>query len=513
MCNKIHFFTKLFTIAFALFLLVFAQQNAFACSCRETPTVLEDFESSEIVITASIVSLVKKDIVKEANVSEEDAEETEEEPINDYYQYKSVKILIEKAYKGGFKAGEELFIKQGSGADCGFTFSEKHIGKKYLFYMDEYDYGYAGESDDKGRNILYSVSFCGRSTGINGAFDDLAYLDKLDKVRGKTRISGTVLGTEEINTKLVNIPVNIIGDKKVYKVKTDKNGFFEIYDLPAGKYYIEPKIPFGWKINKGELNSGYVDYQTRKVLESKTTISLLLGDKRHSDASLYFEIDNAISGRIISPTGKPMPNVSVRAFPSNDENFDSFGSYDYTNEKGEFTLTTLSVGNYILVINSDGKFTDKEPFGRLFYPGVSDRAKASVVSIEAGKFLKGINIQIPQTVEIIEISGQFLYDDEKPVAEAHVKFIPDDKQAFDEIRAETDQQGRFTIRIPKAAKGKLFGEEYYYGDHIKSCPKLDEIIKNTDSHTVKTQEINIDFESEIPQNVKLLFPFPECKKE
>lgn len=31
--------------------------------------------------------------------------------------------------------------------------------------------------------------------------------------------------------------------KKTYETKTDENGVFEIYDLPPGKYFIEPEMP------------------------------------------------------------------------------------------------------------------------------------------------------------------------------------------------------------------------------------------------------------------------------
>lgn len=57
---------KLLIGAFATFLFIFVPQNVFACSCAEKPTVLENFESSEIVVTAGIASLEKKGTFKEA---------------------------------------------------------------------------------------------------------------------------------------------------------------------------------------------------------------------------------------------------------------------------------------------------------------------------------------------------------------------------------------------------------------------------------------------------------------
>ena len=60
------------------------------------------------------------------------------------------------------------------------------------------------EKDEIDRNLLvydvyfdeftknWEISYCGRSKRLESARDDLLYLDNLEKVKGKSRISGTL---------------------------------------------------------------------------------------------------------------------------------------------------------------------------------------------------------------------------------------------------------------------------------------------------------------------------------
>jgi hypothetical protein len=70
----------------------------------------------------------------------------------------------------------------------------------------------------------------------------------MEKARGKTRISGMVVGGNLRGLGSANIKIRIIGKNKTYTAITDKNGFYEIYGLPAGEYFIEPEIPKGLRI-------------------------------------------------------------------------------------------------------------------------------------------------------------------------------------------------------------------------------------------------------------------------
>jgi hypothetical protein len=78
------------------------------------------------------------------------------------------------------------------------------------------------------------------------------YLAGLSTSANKTRIAGEVTryDTDEENPqgntqRLRGIRIKITGAGKEYEVTTGADGFYELYGAPAGKYVLEPVIPYG----------------------------------------------------------------------------------------------------------------------------------------------------------------------------------------------------------------------------------------------------------------------------
>ena len=152
-----------------------------------------------------------------------------------------------EGFQGPIGVGEQMVFAQGTGADCVWGFSEKSIGQRYLFYLVQ-DNKYRGK---------WNASICGRSATVGLAADDLLYLEKVDSLHGRTRLSGTlsfyeasiVQGQEENHRTLARKKVRVIGEEETYELVTNQDGVYEIYDLPAGRYKIEPEIPSGSRID------------------------------------------------------------------------------------------------------------------------------------------------------------------------------------------------------------------------------------------------------------------------
>ena len=187
----------------ATFLL--AQQNTIACSCGPIWTVLDEFQMSELTITAKAVSFIKNnknDVYFRNNIT-------------------AVKMVVEKVYKGNVKVGDEILIGQDndSGVWCAWSFEETVIGKEFLFYLDD-----RKMKLDKNSRPIYYVSFCGKSTSLDQATGDLLFLDNLSKLHGKTRISGRIKCYNKLCPSAVNIEVKFTGEGKTFTTRTDKNG-------------------------------------------------------------------------------------------------------------------------------------------------------------------------------------------------------------------------------------------------------------------------------------------------
>lgn len=140
--------------------------------------------------------------------------------------------------------------------------------------------------------------------------------------------------------------------------------------------------------------------------------------------------------------------------------------------------SSILQGEYVLVANQDGKPSDREPFGKVFYPNVSERDRAALISIGPGETIDNIDIVIPKLEETITIEGVLSYSDGKPAVEEWVKFKvnkADDKVNGD-VSEQTDSAGRFTLRVLKGLTGELSGEDWILTGLYKNCPKVDELL-------------------------------------
>lgn len=160
-------FIKITLSVFALaFLLLIPVQIVFACECRapagNNRKVSDEFEQSETVITATVLSGPDR---------------------QDWFDQQSVKIRVEKTYKGTAKAGDILSFGQAAGKDCLWYFSEKNLGIGYLFYLAKptkaRPYKTTDEIEKSDAEPKYFVSTCGRSAALDQAELDIAYLDKV----------------------------------------------------------------------------------------------------------------------------------------------------------------------------------------------------------------------------------------------------------------------------------------------------------------------------------------------
>lgn len=489
----------LFSI-FSFSFLLSAAQNVSACSCGARPTVLESFDESDEVVILRVISVEK-------------VEDTAEDRYVD--GVRSATLIVEKVFKGNLKIRDEIVFGQGGGGDCIWTFNEESVGRQLLVYLTRPEKPTGRRylpSKDPG---LWYAFGCGRSTGLGGATDDLLYLENITKRRGKTRISGTIGGWQNPDLDVEGKKIKIIGSKKTYETKTDKDGVFEIYGLPPGKYFVEPEMPVGWKIHPYWLrySPSVIGNDIRQPeLKSPKQVAIKLEPKKHAGVDIVFTVDNSVRGRVLGPKGKPMERVCVYLLGPEQE---KWGPSDCTDEQGRFEITSIPLGEYVLVANKDGKPSDREPFGKIFYPNVVERDRAAVLHIGAGDFIGNIDIVIPRLEETITIEGVLRYSNGKPAVEEWVKFKitkADDKIEGD-VSEQTDSAGRFTLRVLKGLTGELTGEDWLLSGLYKNCPKVDELLEKSGGNnvTVHSNVVKLTTEQNVYE-VELTFPFPLCEK-
>jgi len=464
-----------------------------ACECTDRDfTVLGRFEDARFVVIARVLAVEK--------ISEPDTTRT--------------RMVIEKVYKGNLRVGQEMSFGQGESGSCDEDFDEDDIGVKFLFFL---------KPKEKNPTVWYADR-CEKSKPlpgfdthhVNDAADDLAYLEKMDKVTGKTRISGTLISYQESPhgrtdfKKVAATKVRLIGEKKTYETETNEDGVYEIYDLPAGRYTVEPKTPKGWAIENPSAYGGGAS----SGREDSEHFQLTLEKGRHAYFDFFFMVDTKIRGRVLNRFGSPMNNVCVNLIPTEGKVSEHFERIDCTEGKGVFEIEEIPFGSYFIVVNIKDKITANQPFRRFYYPYVYEREKAQVVTIVEGDDAKAIDIYVPEMKDVVDIDGLFLSADRKPVTRARIFFKAEktDELTDGDTFAVTDANGKFSLRVLKGLKGKLSGEVWLDENEYTECPQVVALLKmkgETGWEDQKT-EIEIQIEGNV-DNMELKLPFASCK--
>lgn len=346
---------KLLIFTCVLLAITIFAEVANACSCAGVRTVDEEFKDSLNVVIIKLQSF--------KDVSEKEA-----------YSNEQAKFFVQKVLKGELRTGEVLIFEQGQGADCVWGFDKSEIGEEYLFYLDK---------EDKEKNGAWSGSVCSRSGLVKHRRNDLLYLAKIHKVKGKTRLSGILnFDTESFFDEdesqlppLSNRKIKIIGEGKTFEVFTDKNGVYEIYDIPLGKYKVYTENINGWQ------TSG---------LEG---VEIEIKEKNQVERSFNYWIDNSIRGKVFDINGNPA-KVCLDLVPS--KQAEKFNKSDCTNGEGKYFFNALPEGGYIIVVNSLlNNPWNKMPISPIYYPNSITRENAIEVFINAGEHIEEINIISP----------------------------------------------------------------------------------------------------------------------
>lgn len=503
---------QFFAIVFVVGSILLAADFVRACSCMVSPPVNIAFQQAPNVVILKVKSVEKY---------------KEGEKGYGYGGIKQSKLTVEKVYKGNLKIGQELNFTQGGGADCIWTFTEDSIGEDFLFYLGEKPIdskasaGIIAATGQFPRVVaenLWVAITCSRSGHVKYRADDLKYIENIDKVSGKTRLSGTISqriesaieGGESAYKQLANRNIRVVGNGKNIQVKTDESGVYEIYDLPIGKYKVSVEPIVGYKTTP-------FDYPT---VES---IQVEIKTKQHIEQNFEYYIDNSISGKIFDLSGKPLKDVCLDLAPVEGKESKYFFNFDCTKEGGSFKLSQIPVGKYVIVVNYRNEISARQPFGVFYYPNKVKREEAQTITIGAGEYIKDLVITAPTTAETITISGKVIFENGIPKEKDGYEFIsvnfkPDKNEkettGIDgESRADVDEKGNFSLRVLKGQKGKFSAELLtFIGDHI-NCPKLDSILRKQGESSMETysNSIAIDGSKDL-SGIILKFPFPSCKK-
>lgn len=194
-------------LSLTLLTLAFGAESALACSYGPS-TTCEKYARADLIVVGRI-----------ERVEPSQSEQT-------------VVIRIEKTLKG--QKLKQIVLNQPQ-STCDPDFSDD-VGETMLVYIGR----------DKKAKQYFALS-----PGINGRIErmseDLYWLNNLPMSLNRTRLSGTIELYKdepfEFIKNVAGIKVRVFSDKRSFEIVTDKNGVYQLWDIPLGRYQVQPVLP------------------------------------------------------------------------------------------------------------------------------------------------------------------------------------------------------------------------------------------------------------------------------
>jgi hypothetical protein len=232
--------TTLLKISFLTLILFFCIETSLACMYGPPyRTVCETYAQADSVIIGKIES-----------VQGDSSSQT-------------VVIKVERTFKG--RNGKEIVLSQPQ-STCDWDFSGE-VGETLLLYLVR----------DK-KTKKYRAIAEGMGGRVERENENLYWLNSSPMSLNRTRLSGTVTLYRDEPFEFVNYvvetKVRVFNDEHSFEVLTDKKGVYEIWDIPLGKYQVEPILPFNLKVGL-DLERGLVDFDSLKKNNPNTNAVLI----------------------------------------------------------------------------------------------------------------------------------------------------------------------------------------------------------------------------------------------
>ncbi|HKP73883.1 MAG TPA: carboxypeptidase-like regulatory domain-containing protein, partial [Pyrinomonadaceae bacterium] len=337
----------------------FAAEEVRACDCLfGGSAVCQEFWEMDVVFAGTVVG----------------TSEIATEPAN--YKRRLVRFSVEQSYRGGAGAFVEVVTGRGGG-DCGYGFKQ---GGQYLVYARR------NEHDRK----LYT-GICTRTRRLAEADADLAFFRGLATAEAAGSVFGTVVKRnyewkegEEPFKPVANAELSVEGETARYELKSDAEGNFRFERLAPGTYKVKLRLPPG-------LTYGEEDETTRTV-----GYDVEVSARGCAEADFHLVADGRVGGHVVDASARPAANLrlEMRGATSDARNVNTF-LYTDTNAEGAFEFKRVPPGDYwfgVRLLSSSGG--EIAPYPRTYFPGVTARAQASVVSLKEGERRSGLEFRL-----------------------------------------------------------------------------------------------------------------------
>ena len=310
-------------------------------------------------------------------------------------------------------------------------------------------------------------------------------------IQGNGSISGqvTVEGADNEPIPYGVIYASLIGNPFYSEIAyTDENGNYSISGLRPGEYIVSAEAEWFF----GETYDNVPIYEQGEA----TPVEVVDGD---NTPNINFSLSRGgtISGKIIDQDGEPVTNAELWAYALNengepDPDRPSFYGYGLTDENGEYLVSGLFEGDYVVQANIYGRYFSLTRW----YDNVEQFEDATPVSVIFGENTSGIDFNVDISTDTGSLTGSIAYENGAAVLEAQVRLESlTNPNFYYYFSAQPDADG--TYRFDEVPVGTYRVALEYWTDWYYRVIWYDNAVSPEDATPVEIildqQTENIDF--------------------
>jgi protocatechuate 3,4-dioxygenase beta subunit len=223
------------------------------------------------------------------------------------------------------------------------------------------------------------------------------------------------------------------------RATTDQDGNYKITNAAPGTFYVTPVSP-------AYITSNVDGAGKRVVITEGETIE-------NVDFSLVK--GGVITGKITDSEGRPVIQTQVRLYRQQTysgtvrpgQNYPT--NFQTTDDRGIYRFFGLPAGKYTASVGRDNSgmtVSGRVSYDEVFYPDVSENAKATVIEVSEGSEATNIDIVLGAPTTTFSASGRIV-DGESGQGQSYLRFtlqrITDDRRSFTSALLTTSSRGEF----------------------------------------------------------------------
>ena len=284
-------------------------------------------------------------------------------------------------------------------------------------------------------------------------------------------ISGRTLveGKPATGVRLFLVPADNSGAKDAIASQgiSNEEGAFRITSVPAGTFFLTTE-PSAYILTNNDRGG----FPGRMVT--------IRGGEEVAHVDVVLEKGAVLTGRVYDADGEPLIGERVAVQRQTDRGQERPVTLSNlsgeTDDRGVYRIYGLSVGKYILSVSRSDRPGMRSALAlpTTYYPGVTDQSQAKLIELKNGDELKGLDIQLAESVEMHSAIGRVIdADTGDPVPDIRVSCSPvtvvrDRSNPVPNPETTTNSNGEFRLDNLKAGQYVAFGlpasGNQFYGD-------------------------------------------------